>query len=411
MENESCPGRPILSIVIPTKDRHDCAVRCIRSLLATLSARCEIVVQDNSLTNRLGSELSIQNNRPTVKYAWNPEKLSITENCDLAVGASSGLYVMLIGDDDTVGPAMESAAVWAKENGADALVPANIAHYYWPGLHGAYSGYREEGLLVIKPFAGRIRKMSVQVGLRELMRNGGLGIVDTLSMPKLYYGLVRRECLENVRRRCSTYFPGLSPDLAAAVALSSFVETIYAVDYPIVLPGSSRNSGAGASARKQHVGQLADQKHLSRTLLKEWPAIVPAVYSVQTLWAATFIQTMTSVGRANELARFNIHKVYGYLSLFNPTLRRSTFNHMKALRAGQPLRLLADILLVTMYLITGSCVRAKVAIAQRLRLKSSIGSVRVSGIENIEEASLVLRQLLSGDMRNPFKGMANKDCL
>ena len=46
------------------------------------------------------------------------------------------------------------------------------------------------------------------------------------KLPKLYYGIVRRQCMLDLKRECGEYFPGPSPDIAGAIAISKYVNKI-----------------------------------------------------------------------------------------------------------------------------------------------------------------------------------------
>ncbi len=387
-------NRPLLSVVVPTKDRAEYAYWCIRSLQAMLSPVCEIVIQDNSRTDELRSRLAAEDGGlEKVRYAWAGGPLSITDNCDRAIDAAQGEYVTLIGDDDTIGPDLEAVVRWAAEHKIDAVVPANLAHFYWPDLHGGDSS-SAKGRMVLKPFSGRTQPRDVVAGRDAFLRDGGLSIVDSTSLPKLYYGLVRRDCMAEVKTACGTYFPGISPDVAIAVALSTVVRSLYSVDYPLYLPGSSYKSGAGSSARKQHYGRLEDQKHLSRAYIADWPDCVPKIYTVQTLWAGSVAQALRALRRDDLLQKLNLERMNAFCYLFNPTLRAAVREATRRQESASSQGKLTRRLAFWYHYVEGVGLRVRMLLARWLRRKSVVGEIKLDGPVEIAAAARVFQETL-----------------
>ncbi len=385
---------PILSVVVPTKNRSEYARWSIRSLQSLLSADCEIVVHDNSDDDSLGREVVLNKLGCTVKYIWTGDKLSINENCDRAIGMASGEFVAMIGDDDAIGPDLERIARWALVRDIDAVVPANIAHYLWPDLNLGTERIGQ-GTLTIKPFTGRIGQVKVLHGLQKFLRSGCLTIVNSIEMPKLYYGLVRRRCLDDVKNVALTFFPGVSPDVAAAVSLSLVVKRLYYIDYPLFLPGSSYKSGAGSSARKKHYGQLKDQKHLSERYVADWPNIVPRVFTVQTLWGASAVQALKAFRRQDLIVKFNKVRLFAFCYLFNPAIRFQIGEEMRIAIGSDSFDSIADRARFLLYLIVGVRMRLGALFSRVLMKRRVTNEIKGKGPENIFFAVAELQKTLS----------------
>src|SRR4030067_2467972 len=93
--------KPLLSIVIPTRDREEYALSCIRPLLRWKSDETEIIVQDNSCNDSLKKKLSGQIDAENIRYIHDPIRTSIIDNCDHAMLRVQGGFVTLLGDDDS----------------------------------------------------------------------------------------------------------------------------------------------------------------------------------------------------------------------------------------------------------------------------------------------------------------------
>src|SRR5665647_2093055 len=97
--------KPLLSIVIPTKDRYSTLISVLRGLVKDfIDSDVEFIIQDNTNNNNeillFLSKLSCKK----IQYFHAPFPMSVTENCDHAVKNSQGKYLIMIGDDDYVLP-------------------------------------------------------------------------------------------------------------------------------------------------------------------------------------------------------------------------------------------------------------------------------------------------------------------
>src|SRR3954466_6917831 len=95
----------------------------------------EIVIHDNSEINAEYMRLCGTIGDPRLRYFFDPTPMSITENCDKAIGRARGDFVCMIGDDDGVTEAIVDLARWMRSQGLDAAI-APVAIYFWPGVGG-----------------------------------------------------------------------------------------------------------------------------------------------------------------------------------------------------------------------------------------------------------------------------------
>jgi len=330
---------PLLSIVVPTRNRSEYAASCVRSLLRIRSPDLEVIIRDNSAMGTLRTLLEPYARDVRLRYFHQAEATSVVDNCNQAVALAKGVYVTLLGDDDGVNPEIIDASIWAEDNGIDALVPFPIAHYTWPDVRFRYYGWKWAGMLTIRDFSGSVIRQDIEAGIHRSAKLGFQNLVNAVDLPKFYYGIIRRGCLEELRRVSGAYFHGVSPDMGAAIGLSGFVRTAVAVDYPLFVPGTSAKSTAGASARKEHVGRLQDQQHLPANCAADWPMLVPAIFTVQTVWAQSAIAALRATRRDAILKDFNLECLHAMCAVFNPGYVRTVVrNYYRALRTvgGSP---------------------------------------------------------------------------
>lgn len=336
-------SNPIISIIIPTRNRASYAYSCVCHLLGISDPDFEVVVHDNSPGAELQQKLQDLRSDSRLRYIRTENAIDVVENFELATTYARGEYVVHIGDDDGVSLSIVECARWAKKMGFDAVVPKCPAQYYWPSHRFYYYGDRLSGTLTVPRFSLRHKEVDCERALQRCLASGGQSF-DCL--PRSYQGFVRRAALEEVRTRCGTYFPGPSPDLAGAIALSTIIRSCVELDFPFIIVGTSASSAGGWGAQKAHVGRLEDWPHLPRWSIERWSKIVPRFFSGRTIWAEDVVQALNACGRSEWVERLNVAKLYGMcfvahrneralieLSIRHAAIGRSAFRRL-CLRIG-----------------------------------------------------------------------------
>ena len=95
--------KPLLSIVVPTKDRYKYLRYLIEYVIELNNPQIEFVIQDNTANNKEIIEFLSDKLSENIKYFYTKESIPIGENSDKAVLNSTGKYVCYIGDDDCAG--------------------------------------------------------------------------------------------------------------------------------------------------------------------------------------------------------------------------------------------------------------------------------------------------------------------
>ncbi|MBI1797659.1 MAG: glycosyltransferase [Candidatus Eisenbacteria bacterium] len=382
-------SEPLLSVVIPTKDRARYAMHCLRTLTRLPDDDLEIIVQDNSATDDLGRTIADAGDA-RVRYEHRPGALSVIDNCELAMARARGTYVTLLGDDDGVSAALMNVTRRAAHDDLDALTPALAARYVWPDVRFKHYGGAYAGTLTVLPYTGRVRVRDAALGARRSLRAAFQDLATNLDLPKLYYGLVHRRAIEALRAEAGGVFPGVSPDMSAAVGLSKYARRFASLDFPVFLPGGSAVSTAGAHARKEHVGRLEDQPHLPRGCAASWPVEVPAVFAVQTVWAQSGLAALRATGRADlarEIDLGFLHAMTGTLNAgFWPVVRAS---YAAALRARGRSWLRGEADLASGVARTWA-IRTRYLVGRLARRPWLVGDHQATGLAFIEDAAAAL---------------------
>jgi len=226
--------RPLLSLVIPTRDLPDIPALVVRQVLSIPSCRIEVIVRDSSHSPVLGEQLKlIGDNRLRYEYS---APVSMTENWNRAAQLATGEYVCFIGHDDGVNPEIIKIAEWASNVHADAVVFPYSAVYYWPD----FPNKRYAGRLFLGKCSGEIRSISARQQLMRYIRT-----TDPITLPRIYHGLVRRECLEVLRNKTGQYFHTPAVDDYFSYAICANIKNYYYVHFPGTIAGKCRGSDSG----------------------------------------------------------------------------------------------------------------------------------------------------------------------
>lgn len=282
---------PLLSVVIPTKDRYECLVPLLEALLAWPRQDLEVVVADNSAGNERFRDWAGARQDDRLRYAHEPAAISLTANCDRAVAAARGTFTCMLGDDDGILPWALGLAEWMAAHDADAVI-ADRPVYRWPGVRTRLTGEVRSGELLARIPRGRLERVDPRAALTQVLARGA---TDMLRLPRLYHGIVRTELLRALHREHGTCFPGPSPDMASSVALCTYVRHLYWTDFPVVVTGNMARSGGGLGASRQHVGAIRAQGHLDPATERAWSPSVPRFWSGPTVWAESALKAMAAV--------------------------------------------------------------------------------------------------------------------
>lgn len=388
---------PLLSIIIPTRNRQKYAISAITSILNISAPELELVVQDNSNSNDLKEYIRNNISDTRLRYNYTSTPLSFIDNFDAAVSLASGKYLCLIGDDDGVNPEIIKATHWADMNDIDALKPTVSASYLWPesGVPSTlFAKASISGVFKIRPFSGKVIRPDPEVEMRKVVQSGGLKYLET-EIPRLYHGIVKRKCLNEVREKTGAFFGGLSPDIFIALVLANFTKSVVSIDYPLTIAGVCKSSGSADSVTGKHVGNLEDAPHFRYRGNYKWSDIIPRFYSAETIWADSTMAALKTLGRDDLLRDFNLPLLAACCVATHPKYKhiilRDMYNSFRIMNKNQ----LVGTFQFCYSLLISYASRMTKLISKGIRfiLLGSIGT-RINDIKDIVEATNILTDYL-----------------
>lgn len=281
--------KPLLSILIPTKNRYYHLIKLIEYIDSIKITGIEFVIQDNTYNNSCFIKFFEKKNRINIKYFHTSNYLSIADNVDLAIKNSCGEYVSFIGDDDGFMPSIVNCVQWMKDNEVDAAIFDNIL-FNWPDYYSDVSSRSLSGVLQYDEFSFNVKLLNP---IDQLTYIASKGLASLKGLPKLYQGIVLRERLEALYIIGKTYTPGPSPDMATAVALSFIVKKFVKFSVPIIITGQSSTVGGSERKIKYRARDLNDVEFISPEAKIKWSQNLPKIWCTQTVWPESALKAMS----------------------------------------------------------------------------------------------------------------------
>lgn len=256
---------PLLSIIIPTRNRPATALSAISSALGcSISRKLEVVVADCSDNDELSDLLVSKRSDPRLRYFKNQPQ-NMTANWNSAFSRATGEYALCIGDDDAVLPDIMEFASYAKKNSLDALISTKPIKYWWPN----YEFEGALGCLRIAPFSSEMWKQQVEDVLRSAINR--FRYPTETYIPQPYHNIIKMEKLNITKAIAGEYFLTTAPDGFSANMLSFVIRKVEVIDWPIVISGHSKLSNTGRAARDA----ITAMKHYTEYSQVARPAFLP----------------------------------------------------------------------------------------------------------------------------------------
>lgn len=353
---------PLLSIVVPTKDRYETLTILVNRLMLWPDSRFELVIQDNSSDNSAFQMVLNQHQQDArLRYAFSSTPVSAIDNCDAAVARARGTFVCFIGDDDGLVIQALDAAAWMERRGIEALI-CNVASYTWPDMeHSVALNHMLNGRLINSDYSGETTLPSAEDELDKVFRSGARSM---FNMPRLYHAIVARQVLDRLRLATGTCFPGPVPDMANAVALCSFLTSYVHVDLPLIISGQSRKSMSGKNAVRKHQGEIEKEPSLPAAAAEHWDDRVPRYWSGPTIWAEAAIKGAEATGRSDMVTRFGFATLYAGCLVYNQ--RKYWTRIVAAMKTHGGFRFLALWPAVLWHVAAIMALRAKILMTKKL---------------------------------------------
>lgn len=331
--------QPLVSIIVPTKNRYKYLKHLIRLVESFKSTDIELIVQDNSEDNLEIIEFLKEFKFGITKYYYDGDKLSMSQNSNLALLHSSGEYICFIGDDDGVTQHIVECVKWMKENGIEAARFSKIL-YLWPDFCPTQKSQRP-GTCTYKDFKSTVNIIDSKVALDRALKNG---FTNAYDLPSVYHGVVKHSVLKKIYDIGGTFFPGPSPDMASGVAVACLTSRYAFLDIPVIIMGVGASGSGGAQAVKKQIHYPEDLPFLSVQERNNWEECIPRFAARITIWPESAIKALRYLGLEDQIININYEKIYSKILGLN-FLKLSLVNRVISLSKHKAKLLLSAIML------------------------------------------------------------------
>lgn len=292
--------KPLLSIVIATKNREYYCIESIKSILAIDSDEIQLAIADNSDSELIKEFVATLSDNNRLVYKYDNSQTSSIENFNRCMALATGEYVCMIGDDDSVLPIIIDIVRWAKLNNVNSICSNNLIDYYWPKARLGF----DNGLLIFPTIEFKKTFVNSKKILQNLL---GDGIANhyTYSLPKVYHGIVKRDLFIEIKLKTGDFFGGLSPDIYSSIALSCLISEHCEISLPFTIAGACAKSSTAENLVGKHSGELKDVPHLKNRHGYVWDENIPKYYSVYTIWCESALQALCDMNENKLYRKYN----------------------------------------------------------------------------------------------------------
>jgi glycosyltransferase involved in cell wall biosynthesis len=293
---------PLLSIVIPTRERADTLASAIATALDQRSDRFEVIVCDNCSrdgTRRLVAGIADRR----LRYVNPGARVSMSDNWEFALRHSDARYVLFIGDDDAVMPGAIDRLEPLLAESASPIFTWPRTTYLWPT---AERGARTVAVPVPAPRAG----IDLRALAQSVVRRGGYGFQRP---PSVYHGVFHRDVLDAIAARAGRVFVTSQPDVFVAFAAPGVTPRALSLDFIVsVLGHAEKSNGGGVAAgpdtARQRWQQLIDEHGATALHASLFPGVPERV---NLIWD-TLLVAMDMFPEGYGTARFGYSEMWAY---------------------------------------------------------------------------------------------------
>ena len=262
----------LFSIIIPTRQRHDTLKHSIQSVLNQTHKEFELVVMDN-FSSPETAEVVDSFNDERIKYYRAPERLSMSDNWELALSHATGEYMTVLGDDDALMPdCLEICLNLLKEYDVQTVAWSRSTVYWW---QSAIVPWHKNKLYV------RLHdQVAVNFQARQKLKQFYNFEVSYDELPMLYNAFIHRSLIEKIKSVHGKYFMSSIPDVYSGVINAYYLENYLYSFRPLSVAGNSGHSTGTSSCYPSLDGKpfkdfLTDAKKDTKKLLHE--SLVPSI--------------------------------------------------------------------------------------------------------------------------------------
>lgn len=365
------------TVIIPTRERPDTLVHCLRTLVVQNYKNVEFLISDNFSDDNT-KEVVESFNDSRIRYINTGKRISMSHNWEFALGHVADGWVTILGDDDGLLPGALTKISELIDITDAKVIMSPWCHYNWPN-----TGESSSKMMLPLGKGWQIRKSTHWLG--KLMS----GQADYHELPMLYTGgFVDCRLIAKARSEDGIFFHSCSPDVYSAIALACLTDCYVYLREPVSIAGVSAHSNGASclgisSNVKPKLKFFSENNIPFHSLLGEVNTISLVVY--ESYLQSYFLHNNTlGISLAKQLvqalAMANQHQYDELLEYCSTVCKKNNLDINEIERDAKKYRSIRTLLKIKK--------APKLLFPSNLRLDASI-----LGVENVYDASWVAKSL------------------
>lgn len=271
--------KPLISIVIPTRDRHETLFFTLQTILNQDFDNYEIVVSDNNSSAETKKVIERINSNK-IKYVRSDIDLSLCDSWEQAVCNARGEYIMGIADNDgIIHGGLKYLERILKINNYPNLINFIKNTYHWPCLE---ENIRNTLFLNKNPALKFVDGIKL---IEDVLDNNKL----FYKLPMIYNSIVHHSLIEKMKEKTNRIFNASTPDVYSGFCLAYLTKKYLLLTNPVTISGNSAKSLGVNYARNNNAIIKRETKAREKSEIKLNP-IIPNVVSGSAHIVDCFLQ-------------------------------------------------------------------------------------------------------------------------
>ncbi len=319
-------GNPLLSVIIPTRERAETLQYALQTALDQKSQNFEVIVSDNFSQDNTAQVVRSFSD-PRIRLINPGRRLSMCDNWDFALLHAAGDYVTFIGDDDAIVPG-------ALDKLEASILTTHCLAYRWPMPAYIWPMDGKPARVVVQPPTTQASEVNLENLARLVVSMGGW---KWNQIPCMYYSAVAKRIPDSIREQTGRVFHSTCTDVFMSMAVPVFAKTAIDLGYYVSVAGSSEKSNGGIMGRPDRHEYL-DKFIQEYGDYKIHPTLFPEIPIALNLLADSILVAMDKFPGFYGGMKFNYEAMWALLFRNNSFFYMYKLSRFDIIRKRQQIR-------------------------------------------------------------------------
>jgi glycosyltransferase involved in cell wall biosynthesis len=319
-------GNPLLSVIIPTRERAETLLYTLRTALDQSSQNFEVIVSDNFSQDNTAQVVRSFSD-PRIQLINPGRRLSMSDHWDFALLHAAGDYVMFLGDDDGTVPG-------ALDKLETSILTTHSLVYCWPRPIYVWPMDGKPARVVFLPPITQASEVNLESLAKFAVSMGGWRYV---RIPCMYHSAVAKRIPDSIRQQTGRVFHATQPDVFMSMAIPVFAKTASDLGYYISVTGQSEKSNSGIAGKPDR------HEHFDRFIqeygdYKIHPTLCPEIPIGLNLTPDSLLVAMDKFPNFYGGMKFNYDAMWACLFRDKPLVLKYQLRRMDIIRKTRQIR-------------------------------------------------------------------------